>query len=56
VAAVLSVLRDAVSPGEFDDVLAQLGREFAELIRAADHRGSPANQPTGAPVKTREVP
>ena len=43
VAAVLSVLRDAVSPGEFDDVLSQLGREFAELIEAADHRGSPAN-------------
>jgi uncharacterized protein (DUF2267 family) len=43
VAAVLSALRDAVSPGEFDDVLSQLGREFAELIEAADHRGSPAN-------------
>jgi uncharacterized protein (DUF2267 family) len=40
---VLSVLRDAVSPGEFDDVLSQLGREFAELIEAADHRGSPAS-------------
>ena len=43
VAAVLSALRDAVSPGEFDDVLSQLGREFAELIEAADHRGSPAS-------------
>jgi uncharacterized protein (DUF2267 family) len=56
VAAVLSVLRDAVSPGEFDDVIGQLGREFAELIEAADHRGSPAGQPTGAPARTREVP
>ncbi|HTF47623.1 MAG TPA: DUF2267 domain-containing protein [Pseudonocardia sp.] len=34
--AVLDTLRDAVSPGEFDDVLAQLGREFAAL---ADARG-----------------
>jgi len=33
--AVLSVIRDAVTPGEFDDVLAQLGRAFAELIEAA---------------------
>jgi uncharacterized protein (DUF2267 family) len=48
VAAVLSVLRDAVSPGEFDDVLGQLGREFAELIEAGDHRASPANPRTGA--------
>jgi uncharacterized protein (DUF2267 family) len=30
--AVLSVIRDAVTPGEFDDVLAQLGRDFAELV------------------------
>jgi uncharacterized protein (DUF2267 family) len=30
--AVLSTIRDAVSEGEFDDVLAQLGREFAELV------------------------
>jgi len=43
VAAVLSVLRDAVSPGAFDDVIGQLGREFAELIEAADRRGIPAN-------------
>jgi uncharacterized protein (DUF2267 family) len=27
--AVLKTLREAVSPGEFDEVLAQLGREFA---------------------------
>jgi uncharacterized protein (DUF2267 family) len=33
--AVLSVIRDAVTPGEFDDVLAQLGRDFAELVEAA---------------------
>jgi uncharacterized protein (DUF2267 family) len=32
VVAVLDTLGEAVSPGEFDDVLAQLGREFAELI------------------------
>jgi uncharacterized protein (DUF2267 family) len=32
VVAVLDTVREAVSPGEFDDVLAQLGREFAELI------------------------
>ena len=30
--AVLTTTRDAVSPGEFDDVLAQLGREFASLV------------------------
>ena len=35
VVAVLSVIRDAVSPGEFDDVLSQLGRDFAELVEAA---------------------
>jgi uncharacterized protein (DUF2267 family) len=35
VVAVLSVIRDAVTPGEFDDVLAQLGREYAELVEAA---------------------
>jgi uncharacterized protein (DUF2267 family) len=35
VVAVLSVVRDAVSPGEFDDVLSQLGRDFAELVEAA---------------------
>jgi uncharacterized protein (DUF2267 family) len=35
VAAVLVTLRDAVTPGEYDDVLAQLGREFADLIDAA---------------------
>jgi len=33
--AVLSVIRDAVTPGEFGDVLAQLGRDFAELVDAA---------------------
>jgi uncharacterized protein (DUF2267 family) len=31
--AVLATTRDAVSPGEFDDVLAQLGGEFAGLVR-----------------------
>jgi uncharacterized protein (DUF2267 family) len=35
VVAVLSVIRDAVTPGEFGDVLAQLGRDFAELVEAA---------------------
>jgi uncharacterized protein (DUF2267 family) len=32
VIAVLATIRDAVSSGEFDDVLAQLGREFAALV------------------------
>jgi uncharacterized protein (DUF2267 family) len=35
VVAVLSVIRDSVTPGEFGDVLAQLGRDFAELVEAA---------------------
>jgi len=30
--AVLATTRDAVEPGEFDDVLAQLGGEFARLV------------------------
>ena len=30
--AVLTTLRDAVTPGEFDDVLAQLPLEYRELI------------------------
>ncbi|CCH87440.1 conserved protein of unknown function [Modestobacter italicus] len=33
--AVLATTQDAVEPGEFDDVLAQLGREYAELIGSA---------------------
>jgi uncharacterized protein (DUF2267 family) len=33
--AVLATTRDAVEPGEFDDVLAQLGREYAALIGSA---------------------
>jgi uncharacterized protein (DUF2267 family) len=32
---VLSVIRDAVTPGEFGDVLAQLGRDFADLVETA---------------------
>jgi uncharacterized protein (DUF2267 family) len=35
VVAVLSVIRDAVTPGEFGDVLAQLGRDYAKLVDAA---------------------
>ncbi|MCW2620253.1 MAG: uncharacterized protein JWR28_3402 [Modestobacter sp.] len=31
-AAVLATLGDAVTPGEFDDVLSQLGREYAALM------------------------
>jgi uncharacterized protein (DUF2267 family) len=31
-AAVLATIRDSVTAGEFDDVMAQLGQEFAELI------------------------
>jgi uncharacterized protein (DUF2267 family) len=31
--AVLGTLREAVTPGEFDDVLSQLGEEFAALVR-----------------------
>jgi uncharacterized protein (DUF2267 family) len=34
VMAVLATLRNAVSPGEFQDVLSQLGREFAELLES----------------------
>jgi len=34
-AAVLATIGDAVTPGEFDDVLSQLGREFAALIATA---------------------
>jgi hypothetical protein len=30
--AVLATTRDAVEPGEFADVLAQLGGEFARLV------------------------
>ncbi|MCZ2860291.1 DUF2267 domain-containing protein [Blastococcus sp. VKM Ac-2987] len=30
--AVLATTRDAVEPGEFDDVLSQLGGEFAQLV------------------------
>jgi uncharacterized protein (DUF2267 family) len=30
--AVLATTRDAVEPGEFDDVLAQLGGEFGRLV------------------------
>jgi len=33
--AVLATTRDAVEPGEFDDVLTQLGREYAELLGSA---------------------
>jgi uncharacterized protein (DUF2267 family) len=36
VLAVLATIREAVSPGEFEDVLAQLGREFAELVDATN--------------------
>jgi uncharacterized protein (DUF2267 family) len=32
VAAVLTTMREAVTPGEFDDVLAQLPREYGELV------------------------
>jgi uncharacterized protein (DUF2267 family) len=35
VVAVLVTLRAAVTPGEYDDVLSQLGREFTELVDAA---------------------
>jgi uncharacterized protein (DUF2267 family) len=32
VRGVFAVLREAVTPGEFEDVLSQLDREYAELI------------------------
>src|SRR4051812_25782191 len=35
VAAVLATIGDAVTPGEFDDVLSQLGREYAALMGTA---------------------
>jgi uncharacterized protein (DUF2267 family) len=31
-AAVLTTVRDAVTPGEFDDVLSQLPQEYRELV------------------------
>jgi uncharacterized protein (DUF2267 family) len=34
-AAVLATIGDAVTPGEFDDVLSQLGREYAALMKIA---------------------
>jgi uncharacterized protein (DUF2267 family) len=34
-AGVLATLGDAVTPGEFDDVLSQLGREYAALMGTA---------------------
>jgi uncharacterized protein (DUF2267 family) len=34
VVAVLATLRDAVTPGEFEDVLSQLGQEFAQLVES----------------------
>jgi uncharacterized protein (DUF2267 family) len=33
-AAVLTTVRDAVTPGEFDDVLSQLPKDFRELVGA----------------------
>jgi uncharacterized protein (DUF2267 family) len=35
VVAVLATLGEAVTSGEFEDVLSQLGREFAELVESA---------------------
>lgn len=34
-AAVLSTTRDAVTPGEFDDVMSQLSRDYRELVGAS---------------------
>lgn len=34
VLTVLATIREAVGPGKFEDVLAQMSREFAELIDA----------------------
>lgn len=42
VAAVLTTLRDAVTPGEFDDVLSQLPEEFKRLGVPATRGGDGA--------------
>jgi uncharacterized protein (DUF2267 family) len=36
--AVLATLREAVTPGEFEDVLSQLPKEFADLIAPVTRR------------------
>jgi hypothetical protein len=43
---VLLTIRDAVEPGEFDDVLPQLGREYAALLETARDRLLP-HRPRG---------
>jgi hypothetical protein len=40
--AVLSVIRDTVTPGEFGDVLAQLGRDFAKLVSTKSSASPPS--------------
>jgi uncharacterized protein (DUF2267 family) len=40
-AAVLATIGDAVTPGEFDDVLSQLGREYAALMGTV--KGAPGD-------------
>lgn len=40
-AAVLATIGDAVTPGEFDDVLSQLGREYAALLKTVS--GAPGD-------------
>lgn len=46
VKAVFATLREAVSPGEFDDVISQLPQEFTDVIKPAAG-GTPTVQAAG---------
>ena len=46
VQAVFNTLRNAVTPGEFDDVISQLPQEFTDVIKPAAGR-TPTGQAAG---------